>query len=93
MKEIISAVPIWQKHVFLTSEPQHLRRRLARQPADHSTKAREMPPLRLARMTNQLRHAEQGPRCDRRVTHSLQGGRRRANRRILIQSDKQLLES
>jgi hypothetical protein len=80
MKEIISAVPIWQKHVFLTSEPQHVGR-LAYPPADHSTKAREMGPPRLTRMTNQLRHAEQGPRCDRPVTHSLQGGRGRANRR------------
>jgi hypothetical protein len=37
MKEIISAVPIWQKHVFATSDPRYLRRRLAHPPAANPT--------------------------------------------------------
>src|SRR5271170_4461156 len=81
MKEMISAVPIWERHVFPTSEPRFLRRRLAHPPAAISTIAREMAPPRPAGTTNQLRHPERGSRCDRPLTHPLRDGRRHASRK------------
>src|SRR5260370_36141320 len=75
MKEIISAVAIRERHVFPTSEPRYLRRRLAHPPAANSTVAREMAPPRPAMTTNQPRHPERGSRCDRPLTHPLRDGR------------------